>query len=335
MNIQNKDFIFTAFGVSGREDRVKDRIKAFAAELVDEFIYDTTGSLICVKKGKGENCKKIVLSAHMDTIGFVVTYVDDRGFLRFSEVGHQPEAYLLGKRVIFENGDIGVIGIEKKEHQNKIKKEKMFIDIGVKKKDEALKRIKIGDMCAIYSPYAVTDNVITGGWMDDRIGCLVLLEVMENIKEVPNTVYFLFSSQEEVGVRGAKTALYSIEPDTGIAVDVTDSSDLPEGDLLGSSVMGKGAAIKIMDKSIIVQKKLVNYLVGLAEKNGIQYQRDVLRIGGTDAHAIQLNKSGSFAGGISIPTRYIHSAGEMCSLEDIQACIELAVKFCEYDMPLE
>ncbi len=333
MNIQSKDFIFTAFGVSGREDSVKERIEAFTAELVDEFIYDTTGSLICVKKGEGKDCKKIVLSAHMDTIGFVITYADERGFLRFSEVGHQPEAYLPGKRVIFENGDIGVIGIEKKEHGDKITKEKMFIDIGVKKKDEALNRIKIGDMCAIYSPYAVTDNVITGGWMDDRVGCFVLLEVMENIKSVPNTVYFLFSSQEEVGLRGARTASYNIEPDAGIAVDVTASSDLPEGDILGSSAMGKGAAIKIMDKSVIVQKKLVNYLVGLAEKNGILYQRDVSRIGSTDAHAIQLNKSGTFAGGISIPTRYVHSAGELCSLEDIQACIELALKFCENELP--
>ncbi|MCK5093174.1 MAG: M20/M25/M40 family metallo-hydrolase, partial [Spirochaetes bacterium] len=191
----------------------------------------------------------------------------------------------------------------------------------------------IGDMCAIYSPYAVTDNVITGGWMDDRVGCFVLLEVMENIKSVPNTVYFLFSSQEEVGLRGARTASYNIEPDAGITVDVTDSSDLPEGDILGSSAMGKGAAIKIIDKSVIVQKKLVNYLVGLAEKNGILYQRDVSRIGSTDAHAIQLNKSGTFAGGISIPTRYVHSAGEMCSLEDIQACIDLALKFCENELP--
>ena len=165
--------------------------------------------------------------------------------------------------------------------------------------------------------------------MDDRIGCFVLLEVMENLKANPETVYFVFSSQEEVGLRGARTTSYKLEPDVGIAVDVTGSADIPESDVTGSAVMGKGAAVKVMDEGIIVQRVLVDCLIELAEKNGISYQKDVLAFGATDSHSIQLSKSGTIAGGISIPARYVHSGGEMCSLGDIEACIELTLKFCE------
>ena len=170
--------------------------------------------------------------------------------------------------------------------------------------------------------------------MDDRIGCFVLLEVMDNLKSNPETVYFVFSSQEEVGLRGARTTSHKLDPDVGIAVDVTGSSDLPESDVIGSAVMGKGAAVKVMDQGIIVQRVLVEYLIELAEKNGISYQKDVLAFGATDAHAIQLSKSGIIAGGISIPARYVHSAGEMCSLHDIEACIDLTLKFCENKLNL-
>ncbi len=329
MNIQNKDFIFTLFGVSGREDKVKEEIKRFVEPLVDEVLHDTTGSLICIKKGKGKSPKRVMVSAHMDTIGFIVTYIDKRGFLRFSDVGNQIVPYMLGRRVIFESGVIGVIGIEKLEEGKLPSKEHMFIDIGENSSVHAEKKVKIGDMCAIYAPYSVTHRVITGGWMDDRIGCFILLEALENLKRNPNDIYFVFSSQEEVGLRGATTSAYRIKPDVGVAVDVTHSSDLPEGELIGSSIMGKGAGIKVMDQSVIVPKKLVDHFVGLARKNSVPYQLDVIKKGGTDAHAIQLTGEGTFSGGISIPTRYIHSSGEMCALEDVQACIDLLLRVCE------
>lgn len=332
MNIQNKDFVFSDFGVSGREDRVRDGIERFARPLVDEVIHETTGSLICLKRGSGS--RKIMISAHMDVIGFVITHIDDRGFLRFSEVGHQTESYLLGRRVLFESGMIGVIGIEKLEGKGNLRKEKMFIDIGARDRKDAEQAIRVGDMCAVFAPYAMTDRVITGGWMDDRIGCFVLLEVLENLKNAHNEVYFVFSSQEEVGLRGATTSAYRIEPHVGIAVDVTFASDLPEGEPVGSSVLGKGAAIKFMDQSVIVPRRLALHLEKLAAKYGIPHQRDVIRRGGTDAHAMQLSRGGVLAGGISVPTRYVHSSGEMCALDDVQACIELVNRVCEDPLDL-
>jgi endoglucanase len=270
----------------------------------------------------------------MDSIGFIVTHIDDRGFLRFSEVGHQIEAYLLGRRVIFENGQIGVIGTEKLEARGKLDREKMFIDIGVRSRDEAARLIALGDMCAVYAPYALNDRVITGGWLDDRIGCFVLLEVLSSLKKSPHHIYFVFSSQEEVGLRGATTTAYRVEPDVGIAVDVTISSDLPEGEHMGSSVLGGGAAIKFMDQGIIVPRRLALFIEELAGKKGIAHQRDVIRRGGTDAHAIQLSRGGVLTGGISIPARYLHSSGEMCALEDVQACIDLVREVCLGPIPV-
>jgi len=333
MDIKGKEFIFSEFGVSGREDRVKDKIEKFAGRLADETLYDVTGSLICVKKGHlKSNRKRIMISAHMDTIGFVITYIDDKGFLRFSEVGKQPAAYLLGKRVIFENGTIGVIGIEKIEYEKQLSKEKMFIDVGAVDRNEASKRVKIGDMCAVYSPWVVTNSIITGGWMDDRIGCFILMEVMQKLKGNPHDILFVFSAQEEVGLRGAQTSSYKVKPDIGLTVDVTGSSDLPEGELIGSCSLGKGAGIKVMDQSIIIPKTFIQYLAGIAEKNSILYQRDIMSTGRTGAHAIQLSRSGVMTGGISVPVRYIHSAGELCSLTDVRACIDLVLSFCKKDV---
>ena len=192
-----------------------------------------------------------MVSAHMDTIGFVVTYIDERGFLRFAEVGLQPEAYLLGKRVVFENGAIGVIGTERAEFLKNLKKDRMFIDIGAADRASAEARVKIGDTCAVHAPVARTGEILTGGWMDDRIGCFVLLEVIETVKDNPHDLVFVFTSQEEVGLRGARTSAYGVEPDLGLVVDVTDSADLPEGEITGSSRMGKGAAVKVMDGGVI------------------------------------------------------------------------------------
>jgi len=334
MNIQGKEFIFSEFGVSGREEQVRNGIEKFASKLVDEILYDVTGSLICVKKSKRKEPRRVMIAAHMDTIGFVATYVDEKGFLRFAEVGEQPEAYLLGKRVVFENGTVGVIGIERREHEKKPVLEKMFIDIGARSRDEALERVKIGEMCAVYSPLAVTQSTLSGGWMDDRIGCFVLMEVMEQLGKTPHEILFVFSAQEEVGLRGAQTSSYRLDPDIGISVDATASSDLPEGERVGSCVLGGGAGIKIMDKSVIVPKRLVQHLLGIAEKRKILHQQDIMSAGRTGAQAIQLSRGGVLTGGISVPVRYLHTAGEMCAVSDVKACIELVRAFCEEELPI-
>jgi putative aminopeptidase FrvX len=259
----------------------------------------------------------------------VVTYADEKGFLRFSAVGGQPEAYLLGKRVLFDNGTVGVIGIEKQEHEKKPTTDRMFIDIGAPGREEALRMTGIGRMCAVFSPPAAGERTITGGWVDERIGCFVLLEAMELLRDNPHDLFFVFSAQGEVGMRGAQTSTYRLEPDIGISVDATVCSDLPEGELTGSCVLGGGAGIKVMDTSVIVPRGLVDRLISLARKRGIPHQRDIATGVKTGVQAIQLSRSGVLAGGISVPVRYARTAGAMCALYDVKACVDLTVAFCE------
>ncbi|MCX8058645.1 MAG: M20/M25/M40 family metallo-hydrolase [Spirochaetes bacterium] len=333
MNIKNKDFIFNEFGVSGREDKIKEKLKDFIKPYVDEILEDRNNSLIGLKKGtKKENKLKIMLSAHYDTIGLIVTYITKEGFLRFADVGWLPPYQIITKRVIFENGLSGIIYADEQENIKKGEKNKYFIDIGAKSEDEAKKMIKIGDMGAIYTPYIIQNNNIFSSWLDDRIGCFVLLEIMENLKNPLHDIYFVFSSQEEVGLRGARTSAFKIEPDIGLAFDVTGADDLIKKHNFYNSKLGEGAAIKIMDNSVISNKKLVNLLEKLAIENKIKYQMDILMGGGTDAGVIQLTKSGVITGGISIPTRYLHSANEMCNLDDVQACIDLGLTFCKNEI---
>lgn len=329
MDIDGKKFIFEEFGVSGREEPVRGKIEAYASRLADELIHDVTGSLICVKKGRGKHPKKLMIASHMDTSGFVVTYVDEKGFLRFSVVGEQPEAYLLGKRVVFDNGTVGVIGIEKQEYEKKPTTDRMFIDIGAPGREDALRMAGIGRMCAVFSPPAAGGRTLTGGWVDERIGCFVLLEAMELLQNNPHDLFFVFSAQGEVGMRGAQTSSYRLEPDIGVSIDATVCSDLPEGELTGSCVLGGGAGIKVMDRSVIVPRVLVDHLISLAQKRGIPHQRDIATAGRTGAQAIQLSRGGVLAGGISVPVRYAHTAGAMCALDDVKACVDLTVVFCE------
>jgi len=326
--LEKYSFVFTEYGTSGREEKISKAIENYAKGQVDEVIHDTNGSLILVKKGDGKNKKKLMLSAHMDAVGIIVTHIDNDGFLRFSAVGYQPLYRIVSKQVIFENGIRGTIGIEKDSDFSSISEKKLFIDIGALNKQEAEKMVEIGMTAIMYNSPFEQNGCLFSSYLDDRIGCAILLSLIDNMKTPYHDIYFVFSTQEEVGVRGAKTSAYRIEPDFGIAIDVTTSSDLPEGELQSSVKLASGTAIKIMDRGIIVPKKLVDHLVMIAEKNKIAYQREILTMGGTDAMAIQQTKSGIIAGTISIPTRYIHSPMEVCNLYDVEESIKLLEKVC-------
>lgn len=326
-------FVFTEFGTSGREDKIRESIAKYVKGKVDKIDVDVNGSLICLKKGNGKNKKKLMFAAHMDAIGFIITHIDKNGFLRFSAVGYQPSYRIVSKQVIFENQVRGVIGIEKDEDFKSIAEKKLFIDIGANSKEEAEKMVEIGMTAIMVNNPFEQNNKLFSSYLDDRIGCAILLELIDNIKEPYHDVYYVFTSQEEVGVRGAKTSSYSVEPDLGIALDVTVASDTPEVEFASSTSFGKGAAIKVMDRGIIVPKKLVDFLVQLCEKNKIPYQKEILTMGATDAMAIQQTKGGIIAGTISIPTRYVHSANEVCDLGDVESSVKLCGKIAETEFP--
>ena len=314
------------FGPSGFEDSIRQIIREEVEPFVDEIRVDALGNLICFKKGNGG--KKILLDAHMDEIGVIVTHIDENGFLRFGNIGGVNPVVALGQRVYFENGVCGVIGCEALEDPKDLKLNKFFIDIGAKSREEASKQVRVGQSAA-FLQHAIDlgNSRMMAKAMDDRIGCVVIVEVLKKLKSVEHDIYAVFATQEEVGLRGSRVAAFGIEPDVGIAFDVTGTGDTPKARTMDVS-LGKGAAIKVKDSSLICHPGLREYLVKLAQENGIPYQLEVLEYGGTNASAIQMTKAGIPAGVISIPSRYIHTPGEIVDLDDVRACIDLCVAAC-------
>jgi endoglucanase len=264
----------------------------------------------------------------MDEIGLMVTHIDDNGFLRFGNIGGVSPFVALGQRVYFENGTMGVIGSERVDDPKNLKLEKLYIDIGAKDKKDAESKVQVGTSCAFHQTFIDLGDRVVAKAMDDRVACAIIIEVLRRLEKTDNDIYAVFATQEEVGLRGARAAAYGISPDVGIALDVTRTGDTPKGVTMDVA-LGKGAAIKVKDSSLICHPALKNYMVKIAEEKGIQYQMEVLEAGGTDSGAIQMTKSGIPAGVISIPCRYIHSPGEMVDIGDVEACVQLAKALCE------
>ena len=310
------------FSPSGRENNIRELIINEIKEYADEINVDALGNLIVRKKGNG---KKILFSAHMDQIGLIIIHVDEKGFLRFSNVGGISAKEILGLRMIFDNGLEGVVCSEEIKDKEKITMNKLFLDVASTSKDFVKNNFKIGDMCVFKSEYYETNDCVICRAADDRIGCYILIEALKNHPSTDNDVYYVFSVQEEVGCRGAKTAAYQINPDLAIAVDVTDTGDTDNGIKMDVK-LGEGAAIKIMDKYIISHPDIKNLLTDLAVENNIKYQYEVLEQGGTDAGPIHLSREGVPSGAISIPTRSIHTSGEIFNKSDVLECIKLVIE---------
>lgn len=309
-------------GVSGNEGAVREIVIKEIKKYCDEVTVDAMGSIIAHKSGKG---KKIMFAAHLDEIGVIATFIDDNGFIRFSNVGGLYVKDLVYRKVRFANGIIGVIGSEEEAFEKKPSLDKLYIDIGAKDKAEAEKYVSIGDTAAFIGGYYEQNGVVVSKALDDRAGCYILIEAMKKLKKNKNDLYFVFTSQEEVGIRGAKTAAYAVNPDFAVAVDVTDTGDTPEAPKMAVK-LHKGAAIKVMDRSVLCDIDVRETMIAAAKKAKIPYQMEVLNIGGTDAGAIHLTRAGVKTGAISLPLRYMHSPAETASIKDIKACVNLLVE---------
>ena len=313
------------FGPSGNEDRIRAKIIDEIRPYADSITVDKLGNLIATKIGPGE---KLMLAAHMDEIGVIITNADEKGFLRFSNVGGVSPFTLIGQRVFFANGITGVFGMEKIDDIKDLKLNKMFIDIGAKSKEKALEKINIGEMGVYNRQFSDAGDHIISNSLDDRAGCAVLIKVLKELKAPNYNIFVVFTVQEEVGLRGAKTSAYGLEPDLAIAVDVTDTGDTPEASEIAVE-LGKGPAIKIKDSSVICHPKVKKALIDAAARRNIPFQLEVLEKGGTDTGAIHLTRSGVPSGALSIPTRYIHTPTEMANLNDIEQGIQLLIELIE------
>ena len=311
------------FGPSGYEENVREIVRAEVKALADEIKVDALGNLIARKRPAKftDKTKKIMIAAHMDEIGLMVSHVDENGFVRFSNIGGVFGKYVLGGRVRFLNGRQGVIAYDRFDKPHEAQPlDKVYIDVGATSRRDC--PVNVGDVAAFDRPFTEMGSRLVAKSMDDRVGVLVAIETMRALKSTPHDVYFAFTTQEEVGVRGAATSAFGIDPDLGIAVDVTSAADTPNAAKM-EMALGRGPCIKFQDGGSISDPRLVQWMIGTAEKNKIPYQREVLLFGSTDARAIQLTRAGVPAGCLSIPTRYIHSPSEMVDIEDVQNSIKL------------
>jgi tetrahedral aminopeptidase len=313
------------FGPSGYEDNVREIVRAEVEQLADEIRVDALGSLIARRKPSRPNgdTRKIMIAAHMDEIGLIVSHVDQNGFVRFSPIGGVLRRYVLGGRVRFLNGTPGVIGFDRLDNVNELPTlDKVYIDVGATGVKDC--PVKVGDVAAFERPFTEMGRRLVAKSMDNRIGVLVAIETLRALKgkTTPHDLYFVFTTQEEVGTRGAATSAYGVDPDVGIAVDVTPTGDTPNALKMEMS-LGKGPCVKFQDIGAISDPRVVQWMIHAAEKNKIPYQREVLLIGGTDAKAIQSVRAGVPSGCISVPVRYVHSPSEMVDYADVQNTVRL------------
>jgi endoglucanase len=313
-----------AHGVAGHEAEVRAVVRRHLEPLGD-IEHDRIGSLVC---RQGETGPRVMLAAHMDEIGLIISYVDEKGFLRAQPIGGVDFITLAGSRVRFADGSTGVIA---PENRAEFKKDpdltKLYIDVGATSRQEA--EACLGQPVSFVRPFADLGQRVVAKAMDDRIGCAVLVEVLRRLGQTPHEICFVFSVQEEVGLRGARTGAYGLQPEVGIAVDVTASGDTPEAPKMAMK-LGAGPCVKVKDGAMLAHPGLKDLLVRVARERGIPYQLEILASGSTDAAAIQLAHSGVAAGAVSIACRYIHSPSEMVDMADVENSVKLLVAVLEH-----
>lgn len=316
-------------GISGDEHAVREAIIEEIAPFCS-YEVDAIGNLICHREGTIRPIKKLMISAHMDEVGFVVTYITEDGFLKFSPVGGIDPRVVLGRRVrLSRSGKVGVIGTKAmhqqsaKERGTVVEMDAMFIDIGALSKAEAAEFVRPGDSAVFVTACEeFGDGFLKGKALDDRIGCAILVDMIKVGVKYDTT--FVFAVQEEVGLRGAKAAAYTVNPDYAIVVETTTAADF--SGVSGEKrvcELGKGTVVGFMDRSTIYDKTLYDYSFELAERKGIAIQTKTMVAGGNDAGAIQTSRGGVRTIAVSVPCRYLHSGVCVVKKDDITATREL------------
>lgn len=321
-------------GVSSWEDEVRDYVMECAKPYASEMRVDAVGNLIVFKKGAKSMGNKLMLAAHMDEVGVIIKSADEDGYLKFASIGGIDRRVLIGKRVtVGPNSVDGIIGLKayhlvsEEEEKRTPKLEDLYIDIGAKSKADALSRVAVGDVGAF-----VSDCVEFGGGLlkakalDDRIGCAVMLKLLE--QDLPMDCTFAFTAQEEVGTRGAFGAAFSVTPEIALVLESTTAADIPSMEP-GRQVCspGKGPVISYMDSATIYDRALFERLRSLARENEILWQTKHYISGGNDAGTIQRSKAGVRVCAISAAVRYLHAPSSVAAIQDVDAILRLTELF--------
>ncbi len=333
MRLKTLEKLSNAAGVAGDESAVRDIIISAIRSNVDSLRVDSLGNLLGFKKGTGRKRRKIMLAAHMDEIGLMISHANEKGLLFFQKVGGIDDRVLPAKTVLIGKDRVpGLICIKPvhltppDERKNIIKHDAMVIDIGVSSREEAEKLVNQGDFAVFATEFEDLGGVVKGKAFDDRAGCAALIEL---IKAGPYQFDFypVFTTMEEVGLRGARVAAFGIEPDAAFVLEGTICDDSPKDkDISPTTELGKGPAISVMDKTMIADKDMVQLLISTAEEENIPYQIKQPGQGGTDAGAIHLARRGVPTVAVSAPCRYIHSPVSMMSKKDLNNTVKLMLK---------
>jgi putative aminopeptidase FrvX len=337
---ENLEKLCNACGVTGREEEVRNLMVELLKPLADKVVVDKLENVVALKKGT-KNAPKVMLAAHMDEIGLMVKNITKEGFLQFAKMGGIDDRILLAQKVVVftSKGPIdGIVGskpphIQKEEERKKILAfDELFIDVGAENKEDAAKKgVKVGDAIGFDQKYRkIGNDTVIGKAFDDRVGCAVMIEALKLLRKTDCTVYAVGTVQEEVGLRGAGTAAFSIEPDVAIALDVTVAGDVPGVREFDTTIkMGKGPALTVTDSGLITHPKVMRLLLETAEETKIPYQLETGLMGTTDAARISMTREGVPSGTISIGTRYIHSPIGMLSLKDAEDSAKLTAAAIE------
>ncbi len=323
-------------GTSGREEQVRALVIDELRPLVDEVKVDAMGNVIAVKHGPGKT--KVMIAAHMDEIGFLVKHIDDQGYLRVQPVGGHDPSVLVAQRVLVHSQGHGAlrgvltaarkpIHLQRDKAEGQVTLNDLFVDLGMSV-EQIKQHVEIGDFVTMDRTLEIVGDCVISKALDDRSGLFVLIETMRRLKNPNATVYAVATVQEEVGLRGATTAAYEVNPDIAIALDTTLAVEMP-GSAEQDAVthVGKGVAIKVMDSGHIAHPKLMRHLRDIARREGIAHQMEVLPGGSTDAAAMQKTRGGTTSATLSLPSRYVHTVNEMVSLDDIEADIQLLTHY--------
>lgn len=325
--------------VSGREERQREIAREVLGSLADEVRTDPMGSVIGTRRGRED--VRVMVAAHMDEIGFLVRHIDDRGFVRLQTLGGHDPANMVSQRVaIVTSGGETLRGalqparkpphVAGEEERKRLPRaEEFFVDLGMEA-EEVKARVRVGDYATMDRTLERVGGCYMGKAMDDRIGLFVMYEALRTLREHEATIHAVATSQEEVGLRGATASGWGLEPTAVVALDITLAMDVPGGqEDQQITALGKGAAIKIMDSSLICHPKLVEHFRSIAEREGIPHQMEILPRGGTDAGGVQRLHGGIPAITLSIPCRYTHTPNEMVNASDVEACINLLARYLE------
>lgn len=298
--------------VSGREEEIS-RVIETLAKPYGQISRDHLGNLVVHKPGNG---RRILLAAHMDTIGLIVTHVDEKGFVRFAAIGGLRLVPMIGQRVKFESGVVGIVCYDRGTEPGELTVDKLYVDT-------AGAKVEIGETAAFCAEPLFAGRKVISPYLDNRLGCAVCLKALELLKHTDNDIFCVFTVQEEVGCRGAKPVAYTITPDLAIAVDICGLADFPGDDKPNSLTVEGGPVIKIMDAGVICHPTVVSMLEEAGKKLNITTQRYVTRSGGTDAGAIFNTRGGVPSGVLSIPIRYTHNPNELADLDVAENCAKL------------